>query len=119
LLISGGGRFRLAPLYDVISILPYLKGKRGARLAMSIDGHSKFDEIMPRHWQSAARKSGYSPDRAVGHVRDLLDRLPDAASDVLDRHEGTMALVLQPLKDILIARCQELRVIYGAEALAE
>ena len=57
LLLAAKGRFRLAPLYDVISILPYIENRK-AKLAMSIDGYYRFDKIYPRHWEAQARASG-------------------------------------------------------------
>ena len=59
LLLSAGGRFRLAPLYDIVSWLPYSRNKREDKLAMSVDGLYEFDRILPRHWEAEAKRSGY------------------------------------------------------------
>lgn len=54
------GRFRLAPIYDVLSAQPSLDrrqiSKRQFRLAMSVgaNNHYRVDEIMPRHFLQLA-----------------------------------------------------------------
>lgn len=120
LLLSTQGRFRLAPLYDIISLLPYLERRRDGRLAMSVDGHYRFDQIMPRHWENQARSVGYNPDRAVSHVRDIIARLPDAALELLGtfQDEGLIGPELPTLLDRLTARCTILQRIYGSEVMA-
>ena len=41
-------RFRLAPLYDVISILPYVRNRKDAKLTMSVetDGSIKAEDAV-------------------------------------------------------------------------
>lgn len=120
LLLAAKGRFRLAPLYDIISLLPYIERRREARLAMSVGGHYRFDEIMPRHWERQAQAVGYNADRALGHVRDLIARLPDAAHDLLGvfREEGLCTADMEALVECLIDRCRDLDRLYGGEPMA-
>lgn len=117
LLLARQGRFRLAPLYDVISLLPYLDRRRDGRLAMSIDGHYRLDKIAPRHWERQARASGYPPDRAIGHIRHFIARLPDKASALVDEFvaEGLAPDSFSKLVDCLGKRCDALRNSYGEE----
>lgn len=117
LLLAPRGRFRLAPLYDVISILPYLDRRRDGKLAMSIGGHYRLDRIAPRHWERQARDAGYAPDRALAHIRDILARLPDEASALIGEFakEGLEAEGLAELMDRLNERCVSLRRVYGEE----
>lgn len=119
LLLSAGGRYRLAPLYDIASWLPYSKNRRDDRLAMGIDGYYHFDRILPRHWEDEARKSGYDTDRALAHIRDLIARVPVEARTLLAecKKEGSMTGDLKKLVDLLIARCTELAKTYGAERM--
>ena len=67
IIYAPGGAFRLAPLYDVISDLPYRR-KRGAKskLAMSIGGTRVINEIMPRHWKRQANQYGSQKIRCSG-----------------------------------------------------
>ena len=77
-----GGAFRLTPLYDLISFLPYQHSRKQLALAMTVDGRRVVDELKLRHWQQTAERCGYPQDRAVTHVRELTDALPDLASKV-------------------------------------
>jgi serine/threonine-protein kinase HipA len=119
LLLSSGGRFRLAPLYDIISGLLYFQRKGDARLAMAIDRCYRLDEIMPRHWEAAARACGFNPNVVLAHIRDVIAQLPDTATTLLAacKKEGIAMAELNRLSELLIARCKTLRRLYGAEAL--
>jgi serine/threonine-protein kinase HipA len=119
LLHAPGGSFRLAPLYDVISILPYEDRHRDRKLGMSVGGEYRYDKIEPKHWAREAEACGYDADAAVGCARDLLVRLPDAASDVLARckEDGLASEQLDRLVRLLAQRCRLLRGVYGAEAV--
>ena len=112
-LMEAGGRFRLAPLYDIISALPY-NAETFGELAMSIGGEKKVGRIRPRHWISAARDARYDPDSALGHVRDLIGRLPEAADRVFAdcREVGFDSDLLATLVATLKTRCRELARIY-------
>ena len=120
LLLSTRGRFRLAPLYDIISLLPYLTNRREARLAMSIDRNYRFDKIQPRHWERQARAAGYYPDRMLAHLRDIIARLPEAAQTVhaTFRAEDFNTPELEALIELLTDRCAQLAETYGSEEMA-
>jgi serine/threonine-protein kinase HipA len=119
ILLTSGGRYRLAPLYDVNSWLPYSQNKKDRKLAMSVDRHRNFDEIYPRHWEAVARKANFSPERAIAHVRDLIARIPDEASRLLKIcvEEGVEVSELQLLANLITKRCVDLEKIYGAEEM--
>jgi serine/threonine-protein kinase HipA len=119
LLLGAGGRFRLAPLYDLASWLPYSTNPKQDRLAMTVDGKARLDQIMPRHWEAEARRANYNADRAVAHVRDLLAIVPDRAGALLEEctREGSATDELRHLVDLVVARCASLARIYGAEAM--
>lgn len=67
LFVLAGGRYRLTPLYDVLSAWPligtgpyHLQYKK-TKLAMAVHGktaHYKLGEIQYRHWQQLAQRSG-------------------------------------------------------------
>lgn len=73
------GRFRLAPLYDILSLAPVVHAgrlqRKRYRLAMSIDGHYGIDEIVPRHFEAQGRAAGLPKGRALKLLRDMTDRL--------------------------------------------
>jgi len=81
------GRFRLAPLYDILSIAPVVRAgrlqRKRYRLAMSIDGHYGIDEIVPRHFEAEGRAAGLPRGRALELLRDMADRLGPALDRAL------------------------------------
>jgi serine/threonine-protein kinase HipA len=88
-----GGRYRMTPLYDVLSAWPIIG--RGAsqlaqpkvRLAMSLRStrrHYKLDEIQNRHWQTLAARS------AVPHLWDRMIELASAVDAALERVENRL-----------------------------
>jgi serine/threonine-protein kinase HipA len=121
LLLSAKGRFRLAPLYDIISYLPYLQQRKETKLAMSVDRHYRFDRLQPHHWEAQAKAAGFSADRMLGHIRDILAKLPDEAATLVRTFhtEGMHTAELDKLVALLIERCETLVSLYGREVIAE
>lgn len=84
--LSSGGRFRLTPLYDVISAQPSVDSKqilwKQFRLAMAVGSkhHYKVIQIAPRHFVESAEKSGVGKQV----VSDIIEELRDSASPVVD-----------------------------------
>lgn len=76
------GRFRLAPLYDILSLAPVVHAgrlqRKRYRLAMSIDGHYGIDEIVPRHFESEGRAGGLPKNRSLELLSEMVDRLGSA-----------------------------------------
>ena len=81
-----GGRFRLAPLYDVMSTQPYLdKGalrRNQLKLAMAVgdNRHKIISEIMPRHFGQTAKAAGLAP----GLVAEIFDELAASVDKAVD-----------------------------------
>ncbi|MBI5279826.1 MAG: type II toxin-antitoxin system HipA family toxin [Burkholderiales bacterium] len=84
------GRFRLAPLYDVMSILPIMGNAPGqlrrhkARLAMAVAGkneHYLLKDILRRHFNAMAPKCGYG-NSAEPLIHAILQRVPAAIGEV-------------------------------------
>lgn len=78
------GRFRLTPLYDVISAFPILGNGRyqlapkKVDMAMALTGknrHYRRAEIQPRHWLSTANKAGLGAS-AREDIAELVARTP-------------------------------------------
>lgn len=112
-LMEAGGRFRLAPLYDIISALPY-DAETYNKLAMAVGGERKYRQIYPAHWEKAATESRYDPAKAVSHVREYIATLPDGAKLVLAecQKNGLSDETTTILTDRLVARCGSLKNIY-------
>lgn len=92
LLIGAEGRARLAPLYDIASILPYDFGFQRIRLAMKIGGKYRLRDIGLRQWHNLASELRMDRDQITKRTHDLtvnlLDVLPtitnEAKKDGLD-----------------------------------
>jgi serine/threonine-protein kinase HipA len=84
------GRFRLAPLYDILRIAPVVRAgrlqRKRYRLAMSINGHYGIsinghygiDDIVPRHIEAEGRAAGLPKGRALELLQDMTDQLGPA-----------------------------------------
>jgi serine/threonine-protein kinase HipA len=85
-----GGRFRLTPLYDVMSAQPALdarqlrKNKMKLALAVGDKRHYVVDEVMPRHFVQTAAKSGIPESVVQGTFEELLEMEEEAVLKVLE-----------------------------------
>lgn len=85
-LIAPQGQVRLAPLYDVMSVLPY-PGQYHApkvRLAMSIGGEYRMHYIRARHWDRLADSVGLDPEQVQTLLVDLISAIPDVVNAMAD-----------------------------------
>ena len=91
--IEAAGRFRLTPIYDVLSVYPILG--RGpdqldphtAALAMAVTGtnrHRRLMRIRRRHWNDTARACGIA-EGAEPWIGELLERVDPAIQAVQSR----------------------------------
>ncbi|HEV3048432.1 MAG TPA: type II toxin-antitoxin system HipA family toxin [Solirubrobacteraceae bacterium] len=71
-LLYDGRSPTLAPLYDLVSTTSY--PELTTRLAMSIDGASRIDEVDEQAWQKLAAQTGYSGRFAADATRTLVER---------------------------------------------
>lgn len=101
-LIAGGGRVRLAPLYDLASALPYAIAPQRMKLAMKLGGEYRLRGIGVRHWRRMAAEVRLDADALVARVSRMAAALPDAAAAVR-RHLVADGL-RHPLVDRLAAR---------------
>ncbi|MGH2348271.1 MAG: type II toxin-antitoxin system HipA family toxin [bacterium] len=108
LFLEAGGAYRLAPRYDVLSAYPVLGTSaarlqpRKVRMAMAVEGasrHYRWHDILPRHWQEVARRSGIGAEfRAI--CRELIDQTPAAIERATaDLPRGFPASVVGPVVD--------------------
>ncbi|MBL7493194.1 type II toxin-antitoxin system HipA family toxin [Frankia sp. AgB1.9] len=81
--LLAGSQVRLAPLYDVASVLPYDDvSPAKLRLAMKIGGEYRAEFIRGRHWRRFAVASGLDPEGVLDRVSRLVARVPDAFAKV-------------------------------------
>ena len=91
LAIEPQGRYRLTPLYDVLSAYP-IHGRGAnqlaperARMAMAVTGqnrHYEWNRILRRHWISTARLCGIAQDVVQTMIDELIANTPAAIAQV-------------------------------------
>lgn len=110
ILLSGGPRVRLAPLYDVASILPYDDFHLpNVKLSMKIGGEYRLRDIGLRQWRRLAQETRIDEGRLIDRLAQMAGRLPDAIRDLCKRARADG--LDQPVVERL-----ELRLIQRAEA---
>lgn len=89
LFLFSGGAFRLAPLYDIMSVYPLIAGQqlsvRKAKLAMALYGknrHADLHGIQPRHWLTTAEKIRYSKELTRQYLKEMCARIDTVIENV-------------------------------------
>ncbi|MFP4278355.1 MAG: HipA domain-containing protein, partial [Wenzhouxiangella sp.] len=111
-----GGRFKMTPIYDVMSAQPnFAQGRlrrNQIKLAMAVGDsrHYIVDEMLPRHFAQAARAAGVSSRQ----LQALLHDLEGGASDALERAaasmpDGVSAGIIQPIREALASKLGAIR----------
>lgn len=111
-LLLSGRRIRLAPLYDVASILPYDDYDfQKMKLAMKVGGEYKLSLVGLRQWQKFAREMRIDADALVERLAAMAERLPDEvnAARAGARSEGLDAPIIERLAKELIERANACR----------
>jgi serine/threonine-protein kinase HipA len=105
LLLGQNGVVRLAPLYDLASILPYPAADTSkVKLAMKIGGEYRLRNIGVRHWQKLAAASRLDDARLIDRIRAMAQALPDQVTTIQEQVEG------QGLSHVTITRlCTRLK----------
>ena len=117
LLISGGPRVRLAPLYDLASILPYDEfDLHKVKLAMKVGGEYELLEIGRRQWLKLAQDVRVEADGLIDRLRIMADRLADAVGDAARRAhaEGLDNPLIDRLAARLADRARECKLLFTA-----
>jgi serine/threonine-protein kinase HipA len=115
LLLSSAGQVRLAPLYDLASILPYPDfDPHRIRLAMSLGGEYRLRNIGSRQWQKLTAELRLDPEPFFARVAATADAIPDHASRVTHQlsNEGLRHPALTRLRDRLTARALQCRKLF-------
>lgn len=83
LILPVGGSPRLAPLYDVSTVLSWPHVVK--TYAQSIDGKKRRpDTISGRHWEALAREVGYRPTDVKHRVQQIVDALVANRAKITD-----------------------------------
>lgn len=122
ILIGAAGGIRLAPLYDVASILPYDDfDPMRVRLAMKIGGKYRLRDISPRSWDKVADELRLDRGALSQRIRAMADALPAAAEDVQRemRDAGMAHDIVDRLADMLKDRAAKSSKLFAlAESVA-
>lgn len=105
LLLGGRGAVRLAPLYDLASVLPYPRvNPNKAKLAMRIGGEYRLSNISLRHWHRLAAEVRTDPDSLIARIGGMAKALPDLVATIQKQVEAeglthrTISVLAQRLK---------------------
>lgn len=115
--LSSGRNVRLAPLYDVASILPYDQfDMHKLKLAMKVGGEYKLGQIGLRQWQKFARETRVEADPVIELLASMARQLPDEMSATRARahEEGLNASIIERLTAQLIERAGECHKLLSA-----
>ncbi|MBB4363055.1 serine/threonine-protein kinase HipA [Bradyrhizobium sp. CIR18] len=109
LLLASGPLVRLAPLYDIASILPYDHvDQRKIKLAMKVGGEYKLDQIGLRQWQKFARETRVNADVLIATLISMSGQIPDLVADIRARaqKEGLENAVIERFATALGTRAK-------------
>jgi serine/threonine-protein kinase HipA len=88
LLIAGGSRVRLAPLYDVASILPYDFDAQRIRLAMKVGDKYRIRDVTARSWEKLSEALGLDAGEVASQVSDLARRVAQTVATIGEDMHG-------------------------------
>lgn len=112
--LIGAGQVRLAPLYDVASVLPYPDiDIEAVKLSMKLGGEYRLRNIYKNHWVRLAEQLRMGADALIGRVDDFARQLADHVPDMRRRmtEEGVDHPIIGRLADALVARMARCRQI--------
>lgn len=115
-LLGSEGKVRLAPLYDIASILPYADMNLGkAKLAMKIGGEYLLRNIRLYDWKKMAAELRLDPETLLKRVDSFARKLPEYAETTRQQlaMEGLPHKVLDRLAETISARSVQCRRVLG------
>lgn len=87
--IEPEGRFRMTPLYDIMSAHPLMANKqlqlKKIKMAMALVGknrHYHWHSIQPRHFVSTAEQVGFNTETARNLFNEMIDKIDGAVGKV-------------------------------------
>jgi serine/threonine-protein kinase HipA len=108
---------RLAPLYDIASVLPYDDiDLHKAKVSMKIGGEYQLLNIAARNWQRLAQEVRVDAARLFSTLRATAQRLPDELQRVRAQvhEEGLDLAIVDRLAERLTKRSQECLKLLGS-----
>jgi serine/threonine-protein kinase HipA len=108
--LSSGPRVRLAPLYDVASILPYEQFQmQKLKLSMKVGGEYRLRDVGLRQWRKLAEEVRVDEGRLIDRLVAMAEQVPDAIADIRAamRRDGLDQPVIERLEAGLVERAKE------------
>lgn len=110
-------RYHLTPMYDVLSAYPIVAKKQlekqKIKMAMAVKGKSKhysWDKIQIRHWLTTAKECGFSKDKMMGIINEILSSAETTIEDISKNiPEDFPVDVSEPIFQIFLAKCREIQ----------
>jgi serine/threonine-protein kinase HipA len=109
LLLGIHGVVRLAPLYDLASVLPYRHiDPLKVKLAMKIGGAYRMRYVGARQWEKFASDVRLNADVFLARARQMAEAIPDQASTIRTQvlALGLSRLVIDRLCEVLVKRAR-------------
>jgi serine/threonine-protein kinase HipA len=113
-LLGGGGQVRLAPIYDLASVLPYPDfDPYRIRLAMKLGGEYRLRKIGLRQWQKLAKEVRIDENTVLGRAVAIAEAIPEQVARIAAqmKREGIKHPLLGKLERELSARAVRCRKI--------
>ena len=110
---------RLAPLYDVATVLPYSQfDLNRVKLAMKVGDKYRLRDIGRREWGKLSSDIKIDADELIGKLIHIAEALPDLVADIAHRATtaGLEHVVIERLSTRLIGRA---RVCLGKLGVAK
>jgi serine/threonine-protein kinase HipA len=111
IIIGSGGLVRLAPLYDIASVLPYKDmDPMKAKLAMKIGGEYRLRDIGLEEWRKLAEEVGANPDALVETAQEMARQLPERLATEIEtaRKSGLDHPIVADMNSALNERAERL-----------
>lgn len=105
ILVAAGGRVRLAPLYDIASVLPYSQfDLNRVKLAMKIGDRYRLRDIGRREWGKLSSDVKANADELIGKLTHMAGSLPDLIADTARRavEAGLQQAIVERLSSRLV-----------------
>ena len=102
-ILIAAGRARLAPLYDIASVLPYPRFDiNRIKLAMKVGDRYRMSEIRRGDWLRTADQLQLDPDSLLARIRHMAEAIPDLSVEISAelKHTG----LAEPILDRLVKR---------------
>jgi serine/threonine-protein kinase HipA len=111
ILIGGSSVVRLAPLYDIASILAYEDiDPRKAKLAMKIGKEYKLQSITLSDWRELASSIRFDETQLLDRIRSMAKNLPDLLATEIEqlRYHGIDHPIIEKLSKVLPERAAKI-----------